>query len=125
MPKGWKKFVCLSPVFILATAVLSAAAVRPAAAKKAAFPTGKFGNAGWKLDFKADGTYRASGPPGRETGTYAVTGSRVVITCQCCGPVPGSYSWQVDGRVLTFQAIEDACTNRLDVLACGPWLKTP
>ena len=127
MRGGWKKQVWLvSAVTLLAVGCGASAAHPPTASMvKAAFPTGKFTNGNWSLDFKGDGNYIASGPPGSETGTYRVTGNLVVITCQCCGEVTGNYTWIYDGKTLTFTAIEDKCSNRLGVVAAGQWLKTP
>ncbi len=89
------------------------------------FPTGKLTNMDYVLDFKSDGTYTASGPQGTETGTYVASGDQVVLTCQCCGNVKGTYSWIFDGSTLTFHAIDDACLNRLNVVSSGVWSQNP
>ena len=91
----------------------------------ATFPTGMFTNGGWTWEFKAGGSFISSGPPGSETGTYIVSGNQVVITCQCCGDIPGTYAWSYSSDALVFKAIEDKCSNRLGVVAAGSWLKNP
>ncbi len=97
----------------------------PSPAVALAFPTGQFTNTDWSLDFKADNTYTVSGSRVSETGTYTVNGDQVVITCQCCGSVKGTYNWDFDGQTLTFQAVEDACFNRMNVVSSGIWSLNP
>ena len=103
----------------------SACGPAPTAASTMTFPTGRYVNAGFSWEFKGDGSFISSGPPGSETGTYVVTANQVVITCQCCGEVAGTYTWTYDGKALSFKAIADKCSNRLKVVAAGPWLITP
>ena len=91
----------------------------------AAFPVGNFGNGDWSWVFKADGSFISSGPSGRESGTWSVSGDQVVITCQCCGEVKGTYTWAFDGVALKFAAIDDKCTNRRDVVDASTWSKKP
>ena len=90
-----------------------------------AFPTGTFINGDWSWEFKADGTFLTSGPIGSETGTYTVSGNQVIITCQCCGEVEGTYTWAFDDNALSFAVMDDTCANRNDVVDGSSWLKQP
>ncbi len=138
-----RKRVELSLVIVLIAWILAGCAARPTPAPPTetptaplpptglptaaalAFPTGQFTNTDWALDFKADNTYTVSGPQVSETGTYTVNGDQVVITCQCCGNVKGTYNWAFDGQTLTFRTIEDACFNRMNVVSSGIWSLGP
>jgi len=115
--------LCVLPLILFF--ITSCSSTKPPAPAPGAFPTGAFANFAWSWEFKTDGSFVSSGPPGSETGTYAVNGDRVVITCQCCGPVDGTYSWAYDGKALKFTAQEDACTNRKQVLDGSTWMKKP
>jgi hypothetical protein len=99
--------------------------VAPTATAAATFPAGKFMNGNFSWEFNAGGIFTSSGPQGSETGTYTVIGNQVVITCQCCGDVKGTYTWTYTGNALIFKAIEDECTNRLGVVGTGQWVKNP
>ena len=91
-----RKWVEFSLVIILVAWMVAGCVRKPAAptetptATALAFPTGHFTNTDWSWDFKADGTFVSSGPQGNETGTYALNGDQVIITCQCCGNVKGT-----------------------------------
>jgi hypothetical protein len=124
MKSSWIKPCCLA-LAILSVGVGCSSRTDPPAPSSQSFPTGKFTNQDWSLDFKGDGTYIASGPPGSETGTYTVSANQVVITCQCCGDVAGTYTWNYAGGTLSFKAIDDNCSNRLAVVGAGLWLQTP
>ena len=125
MQSGETIFIILTMVFLLAGCTTRPAIPTPIPTRQVdtLFPGGFFTNGDWSLDFKADGTYRAAGPPGSETGTYKVNGNQVTVTCQCCGEVQGSYTWSYDGGTLHFTAIEDKCQNRQGVLGSGEWVR--
>lgn len=89
------------------------------------FPTGSFINGDWSWEFKADGSFVSSGPLGSESGTYSASADQVVITCQCCGDVEGTYTWAFDGMALKFTAMDDQCANRKDVVEASTWSKKP
>ncbi len=89
------------------------------------FPTGPFTNGDSSWEIRPDGTFTTSGSFGSETGTWSAAGEQVVITCQCCGNVKGTYRWAFNGGTLTLQAVDDQCFNRLNVLTSGIWSLNP
>ena len=89
------------------------------------FPTGLFTSGEWTWEFKADGTFFNSGPLGSETGTWRTDGEKVIIICQCCGDVEGAYTWALVEETLSFQLVEDDCSNRSDVVNGSEWIRQP
>jgi hypothetical protein len=80
-------------------------------------------------EFKADGSYVSQGPNASEKGAYTVTGDQIVIKGDHspCGNVKGTYTWAYDGKALSFEALDDRCTDRRNVVVVipGQWLKKP
>jgi hypothetical protein len=122
--KGWIKSAWVL-VFLLLIIVGCSPSRSSTSPTPDAFPTGAFTNGDWTWEFKADGTFISSGPLGSETGTYSVNGNQIIITCQCCKEVKGTYQWSFDGTALKFIAINDECVNRKDVVDASTWLKKP
>jgi len=58
------------------------------------------------------------------TGKWSVDGD-VFYTgdsyCRDVDTMPASYKWHYDGEILTFQVIEDTCSDRVSSLALKPW----
>jgi hypothetical protein len=122
--RGWIR--CAWVLILVSVIIAGCSPTKPAPTPTTvSFPTGAFVNGDWSWEFKADGSFVSGGPLGSESGTYSVSGDQVVITCQCCGDVEGTYTWSFDGMALKFTAIDDKCTNRKDVVDTSTWLKKP
>jgi hypothetical protein len=122
--RGRKELAWL--LFLALLTIVGCSPTKPSSSPTtASFPTGAFVNGDWSWEFKADGTFVSSGQLGSESGTYSVNGDQVVITCQCCGNVEGTYTWFFDGAALKFTAIDDKCANRKDVVDASTWSKKP
>ena len=122
--REWVKSAWL--LFLILLIIAGCSPTKPSSSPTpASFPTGAFVNGDWSWEFKADGTFVSSGPPGSESGTYSASGDQVVITCQCCGDVEGTYTWAFDGMALKFAAIDDNCVNRKNVVDASTWSKKP
>jgi hypothetical protein len=101
------------------------------------FPTGTFTNrAGWTWEFKADGTqfFRSEDQifgTQFSSGTYTVTGNQVVFKESAgdaaggCGPAEGIYTWDYDGKTLSFKVLNDRCGGREGTATSGSWMKKP
>jgi quercetin dioxygenase-like cupin family protein len=95
----------------------------PTATTAASFPIGIFAKGNYTWDFKADGSYVSQSSEGGEKGTYTATGNQIIIQGDYCGDVKGTYTWAYDGKALSFNALDDRCTDRLNVIVPGQWLK--
>ncbi len=80
------------------------------------FPVGQYEpeqklDADW-ISFKANGTYVIAITPREITGKYVVNGDKIVLNedSGLCLNLPGTYSWEIHGNVLTLKAVDDQCT---------------
>ena len=122
--RGWIKSA--GSLFLVLLIIAGCSPGKPSSSPTpASFPTGAFVNGDWSWEFKADGTFVSSGPSGSENGTYLVSGDRVVITCQCCGEVEGTYKWAFSDMGLKFTSNDDKCANRKNVIDASTWSKKP
>ncbi|MDR7191795.1 hypothetical protein [Luteimonas terrae] len=102
-----------------------------------AFQPGKYQNGETVAIFNADGTFVGTTTTGDDwvRGTYAVTGSEVVMQDtweseslrqqmgkDCIG-VEGRYSWTLVSDVLTATAIDDPCEGRRQGTSGVPWTR--
>jgi hypothetical protein len=91
------------------------------------FPTGTYVAGSFTLTFSDDGTHSVS-DNGKVavTGTYAVKGDQITLTDKdgdyAC-PEPGRYQWKYEGKALTFKALLDDCSGRVDGLTAQEWIR--
>ena len=121
--------VIIAIALISSTTGCGTKAVNPATtpASTGDFPIGTFTNSdqSWTWEFKTDGSYLAQGLQSRENGNFTVDGNQISISGDYCGEITGNYTWTYDGTALTFEMIDDKCTDRLGVVVTGNWVKKP
>ena len=93
------------------------------------FPGGSYTSGPYTLEFKPDKSFRMlkSGYALVE-GEYSVTGGQIQLTDKrgpfaCSGPgqATGTYSWNIEKRMLSLHKIEDKCADRSSSFAGPPW----
>ena len=118
-----------------ATAKPTVALPTPAPAKTP-FPIGGFtmedADGKWVMTLAADGDFtltRNNGP--WVEGRYTLAGNQITLhdvsgpgTKKCAGKGDGTYTWSFDGKVLTFEAVNDQCDARRGTQQ-GKWTKQP
>ncbi len=91
-------------------------APKPTATAPGGFPAGVYRPAqklvSDQIEFDADGSYMIMIGSHGIPGTYAVNGDQIVLTesSGICLGYPGTYTWEITGKVLTFKTIKDTCT---------------
>jgi hypothetical protein len=53
---------------------------------------------------------------------YTADGSNFHITDEDCGPIPGDYTYVIDGDSVVFTLVSDACEDRRDGIT-GEWTR--
>ena len=92
-----------------------------------AFPTGSFAGGPLTATFNKDGTHVVS-ENGRVvlSGTYTIQTDQIVLTDKAgestCTDT-GTYQWRFDGTSLTFRAVLDNCSPRVDSLTRQKWIR--
>jgi WD40 repeat protein len=90
------------------------------------------GNVGaWIITFANDGSYAVFSHGQQLTeAMYKVTQNQLTITdntrcIQLYGPnaATGTYTWMLEGKMLTLKAVQDICLDQKLVLSTHPWVK--
>ena len=109
-----------------ASAFVAAQAAPAASVSIGDFPTGSYTYQDWSWELKADGSYVSRDRQGGgEKGIFTVTGNQISLKGDYCGDITGIYAWAYDGTALTFSAVDDKCTDRLDTVVSAKWVKKP
>ncbi len=131
MKRQWIQLVGIAVMFLLMAAGCSTGAIQllatpaPDSAESTTFPIGIFMNNGWAWEFKDDGTYYAYSGDEDENGIYIVSGDQIMIQGDYCEDVKGSYTWTYDGQNLSFEVIDDQCTESKNSIVFGEYSKQP
>jgi hypothetical protein len=84
----------------------------------------------WVMNFKNDGSFTVTinGKPMVRRGSYTVTQNQITLSddsAPCRGKGAGTYLWTFDGKVLTFEVVEDRCDARRGTQHASKWTKQP
>ena len=120
-------FVACSVMFWGCAGTTSATPASQIATGTYANPTSQNGD---ELKLLDNGIYNMGSPKTLipVQGTYVVKENQVVFTETKdghCTDIAGTYKWSLDGKAITFAAVEDQCSIRRITLESGSWIKQP
>ncbi len=88
-------------------------------------PPGVYTSTGQQiLTLNGDGTYSELVDISSIVGNWTGAGNQITLTEKSggrCTGIPGTYTWRLSGKTLTFTLVKDDCSIRVDDLTTAPW----